>query len=110
MLDKSYEFLYETQNQARPTFFVYLCEKNTLIAIFIAFLVGTGSGAFWGVMIFAVWIWYDIPRITIFREAKLANKHNLCYLVNLLIGRFYRKDNIELTQILSQNILVEKKQ
>lgn len=109
MLSKTYEFLYETQNQTRPSFLVYLCEKKTLIVIAIAIFIGISKDIFWGIVVFIFWLWYDIPRITIFRTAKLTNKHNLYYFINLLISRFYRKNNTELSQILAEKILVEKK-
>lgn len=80
-----------------------------MIAIAIAAFIGISSDVFYGIVVFIVWLWYYIPRITIFRKAKLANKNNLYYFANLLISRFYRKNNAELTKILSEKILVEKK-
>ena len=107
--EKTLDFLYNDQNKKRPKFFVYLCEFKTLIIIAISLLISIYYDYFYGVVLFVVFIWWNIQRVIIANDAKLTNKKNVFYVFNALVKRFYESNNSSLTELLAKRILVEKK-
>lgn len=110
MLKKSEEFLYETQNQKRPTFRVYLAEYKTLAAIAIAFVLSMFYGFYTGIVAFVIYLWYDFSKITLTRKAKLTSRTNLLFAGNSIVEKFYKYTNTDLIEMLAKKILIEKKE
>lgn len=108
--EKTLDFLYNEQNKKRPKFFVYLCEFKTLIIIAISLLISIYYDYFYGVVLFVVFLWWNVQRAIIASDAKLTNKKNLFYVCNSLVKRFYESNNSSLTELLAKRILVEKKE
>ena len=109
MLDKTYEFLYETQNQKRPSFFVFLGETRTMIVIAIVALICLKYDFYVGMICFAIYLWWSITRSTLLRRDKLTSKKNFFSFTNSLVKRFYERKNTALTELLAKKILIEKK-
>lgn len=108
MLDKTFEFLYETQNQKKPSFLVYLGERKTSIFVVASVIIGYYYDYFAGVVFFAIFLWWDMTRVIIYTKAKLANKTNLFCIFNLIIRRFYKTQHTTLQELMAKKILIEK--